>query len=56
MPTALSLTGETGNRNILVMELDLSDLESIRSFARQILKTEANLEILVNNGGNRLYM
>ena len=34
------------------MELDLSDLESIRSFSQQILKTESHLELLVNNGGS----
>ena len=33
------------------MELDLSDLESIRRFAQQILKSETHLELLVNNGG-----
>ena len=37
------------------MELDLSDLESIRSFSQQILMAESHLELLVNNGGEYYY-
>ncbi|CAK9304985.1 unnamed protein product [Gordionus sp. m RMFG-2023] len=36
---------------IVVKRLDLSDLASVRSFAKGILATEARCDILVNNGG-----
>lgn len=37
----------TGNREVVVRELDTSDLQSVRRFAREVLHTESNIHILV---------
>ena len=42
---------QTGNENIVVRELDLSQLKSVRKFASVILQHESRLDILVNNAG-----
>ncbi|XP_063586758.1 retinol dehydrogenase 13-like [Penaeus indicus] len=42
---------DTGNTSVLVHKLDTSDLSSVRSFAREIIKTENSLHILINNAG-----
>ncbi|KAG9263080.1 dehydrogenase/reductase SDR family member 13 [Astyanax mexicanus] len=42
---------ETGNNEVLYMHLDLADLQSVRTFAENFLKTEARLDILINNAG-----
>jgi len=41
----------TNNPNVEVRELDLSSLQSVRSFASGILKSEAKLDVLINNAG-----
>jgi len=41
----------TGNENIVVRELDLSLLKSVRQFASVLLKEESRLDVLVNNAG-----
>lgn len=41
----------TKNDNVVFMKLDLSSLDSIRSFVRDFLKSEAKLDVLVNNAG-----
>lgn len=41
----------TGNGQVLVRELDTSDLKSVKKFAKEILATEKRLDILVNNAG-----
>ena len=41
----------TGNENIVVRELDLSRLRSVRQFASIILDEESRLDVLVNNAG-----
>jgi retinol dehydrogenase 12 len=42
---------ETKNKNVVVRELDLASLSSVRRFAADILKTEAKIDILINNAG-----
>ncbi|XP_066963661.1 retinol dehydrogenase 13-like isoform X3 [Macrobrachium rosenbergii] len=42
---------ESGNSDVVVREVDTSDLSSVRHFANEILKTETHLDILVNNAG-----
>lgn len=41
----------SGNQNVILMKLDLSDTKSIREFADTINKEEAKLNILINNAG-----
>ncbi|EZA54384.1 hypothetical protein DMN91_002157 [Ooceraea biroi] len=42
---------ETSNSNIVVRKLDLSSLQSIREFARQINQEESRLDVLIHNAG-----
>ncbi|KAJ7995866.1 hypothetical protein DPEC_G00231160 [Dallia pectoralis] len=42
---------ETGNHEVVFMELDLASLQSVRSFAENFLKSEPRLDILINNAG-----
>ncbi|XP_016524867.1 retinol dehydrogenase 12 isoform X2 [Poecilia formosa] len=42
---------DTGNENILIRKLDLSDTKSIRAFAQVINKEEKQVNILINNAG-----
>ncbi|XP_047984071.1 retinol dehydrogenase 12-like [Leguminivora glycinivorella] len=41
----------TGNPDVHYRHLDLASLESVRSFADNILKTDKRLDVLVNNAG-----
>lgn len=41
----------TGNLNVIVKIVDLSSLNSIRKFAKEINETEQRLDVLVNNAG-----
>uniref|UniRef100_A0A667FTN1 Retinol dehydrogenase 11 n=1 Tax=Lynx canadensis TaxID=61383 RepID=A0A667FTN1_LYNCA len=41
----------TGNQQVLVRELDLADIKSIRAFAKDFLAEEKHLHILINNAG-----
>ena len=41
----------TENNNVIVMQLELSDLESVRNFCKEFLRIETSLHILVNNAG-----
>lgn len=41
----------TGNQQVLVRKLDLSDTKSIRAFAKGFLAEEKHLHILINNAG-----
>ncbi|KAF7642978.1 hypothetical protein LDENG_00246830 [Lucifuga dentata] len=42
---------ESGSSEVVFMQLDLGSLKSVRSFAENFLKTEARLDILINNAG-----
>ena len=41
----------SGNKNIVVRNLDLRSLDSVRDFARIIILTENRIDVLVNNAG-----
>ncbi|XP_018609723.1 retinol dehydrogenase 12 isoform X2 [Scleropages formosus] len=45
------ITEDSGNQNVVVMKLDLSDTKSIRDFAELINKEEKQINILINNAG-----
>ncbi|KAI1893390.1 hypothetical protein AGOR_G00123240 [Albula goreensis] len=45
---------ESGNNEVVYMQLDLASLKSVCSFAETFLKTEPRLDLLINNAG--LYM
>lgn len=45
------LVKETENENIVVRKLDLSSLQSVREFAKQINKEEKSLHVLIHNAG-----
>jgi NAD(P)-dependent dehydrogenase (short-subunit alcohol dehydrogenase family) len=49
---AQNIINLTGNKNIEVEYLDLSDLETVRSFAKTIISKYDKLDLLVNNAGN----
>ncbi|CAJ1082345.1 retinol dehydrogenase 12 [Xyrichtys novacula] len=42
---------DTGNENLVIRKLDLSDTKSIRAFADHINKEERQVNILINNAG-----
>ena len=42
-----------GAGQVLVIQLDLGSIKSIRECAREILRTEQKIDILVNNAGKR---
>ncbi|XP_033119985.1 retinol dehydrogenase 12-like [Anneissia japonica] len=42
---------DTGNRNVVIRQLDLASMESIRTFAKSIAENETRLDILINNAG-----
>ncbi|XP_008277074.1 dehydrogenase/reductase SDR family member 13 [Stegastes partitus] len=48
---AFDIRRETGNSQVVFMQLDLASLKSVRSFAKTFLKTEPRLDILINNAG-----
>ncbi|KAF2887874.1 hypothetical protein ILUMI_18299, partial [Ignelater luminosus] len=43
--------GEENLGEILVLQLDLSSLESVRQFAKEILEKEDRVDLLINNAG-----
>ncbi|XP_049658182.1 dehydrogenase/reductase SDR family member 13 isoform X2 [Accipiter gentilis] len=44
---------ETGNEEVLFMQLDLASLRSVRAFATAFLRQEPHLHLLINNAGER---
>ncbi|XP_056597828.1 retinol-DH_like_SDR_c domain-containing protein [Triplophysa dalaica] len=48
---AAEIRRSTGNGNIVVRQLDLASLFSVRQFAHEYVATENRLDILINNAG-----
>ncbi|KAM3615983.1 uncharacterized protein V6R79_010539 [Siganus canaliculatus] len=48
---AFDIRKESGNNQVVFMQLDLASLRSIRSFAANFLQSEPRLDILINNAG-----
>lgn len=42
---------ESGNENVVVMQIDLSSFKSVRDFAAEVLKKEDRLDIMILNAG-----
>ena len=42
---------ETGNTQLLLHQLDLSSLDSVRKFAETVNSLESKLDVLLNNAG-----
>ena len=42
---------ESGNSNVVIRQLDLASLQSVRKFANDILESEKRLDVLINNAG-----
>ncbi|KAM7403793.1 hypothetical protein PAMA_004295 [Pampus argenteus] len=42
---------ESGNNQVIFMQLDLASLKSVRSFAENFLRSESRLDLLINNAG-----
>ncbi|XP_074746178.1 flotillin-2 isoform X8 [Strix uralensis] len=49
--TARRIRTETGNAEVLFMQLDLASLRSVRAFAKAFLRQEPHLHLLINNAG-----
>jgi NAD(P)-dependent dehydrogenase (short-subunit alcohol dehydrogenase family) len=49
--TIEEIAGQTGNRNLELLSLDLGALDSVRACAEAFLATEAPLHALINNAG-----
>ena len=50
--TALNdIVEKTGSKNVVLKQLDLASLKSIREFAEDTTKNEAHLHVLINNAG-----
>lgn len=45
------IIAETGNKQIVFQQVNLSSLQSVRQFAERIIKEESRLDILINNAG-----
>ena len=45
------ISNQTNKKNIEFMELDLSDLESVKKFVENFKKRYNKLDILINNAG-----
>src|SRR5438552_744200 len=50
-PAIDEIAGQTGNRELHFLPLDLGDLESVRACAAGFLATGEPLHVLINNAG-----
>lgn len=41
----------SGNGNVIVKQLDLASLQSVRQLANDVIATEERLDVLINNAG-----
>jgi NAD(P)-dependent dehydrogenase (short-subunit alcohol dehydrogenase family) len=48
---AAGLAGESGRDTLEIVDLDLSDLASVRAAAERVMRTHDRLDVLVNNAG-----
>ncbi|TKS81511.1 Dehydrogenase/reductase SDR family member 13 [Collichthys lucidus] len=48
---AFDIRRESGNTQVVFMQLDLSSFKSVRNFAENFLKNEPRLDILINSAG-----
>ncbi|XP_054719914.1 retinol dehydrogenase 12-like [Uloborus diversus] len=48
---AQEIMEDTGNHNLVLKALDLSSFDSVRKCARDVLRTEKELHVLINNAG-----
>ncbi|KAG8174234.1 hypothetical protein JTE90_016585 [Oedothorax gibbosus] len=51
---AESIIRETGNTNVVMRQLDLSSLDSVRKFAADVNAAEERLDVLIHNAGTVL--
>jgi len=49
--TAKNITRETGNPNVYAIQIDLGSLDSVRTFAKQLLAKHKVVDLLVNDAG-----
>lgn len=45
------IRSQSGNENVVLKNLDLSSLESVRKFAEEVRKEEEKIDLLINNAG-----
>ncbi|CAH1783446.1 unnamed protein product [Owenia fusiformis] len=48
---AQDIISTTENQDVIVKQIDLTSMESVRNFAAEIYKEEARVDILINNAG-----
>ncbi|KAL7636581.1 UNVERIFIED_CONTAM: hypothetical protein RMT77_013358 [Armadillidium vulgare] len=45
------IVSSTGNKNVICRHLELSDMDSVRKFAKETIQREKRIDVLVNNAG-----
>jgi NAD(P)-dependent dehydrogenase (short-subunit alcohol dehydrogenase family) len=49
--TIIAIGGQKSSENVRAVQLDLSDLESVRRAAAEILEITPTVDVLINNAG-----
>jgi NAD(P)-dependent dehydrogenase (short-subunit alcohol dehydrogenase family) len=49
--TIIAIAGQKSSENVRAVQLDLSDLESVRKAAAEILEITPIVDVLINNAG-----